>query len=104
MWTNSLRWRAISDDVPDEAVAALGNGFYVAGIVRVVSKSLAELSDGSSQRVGRDERSRPDAVEQFVLGDQPIPARDEKPQHVEDLRFDVDHHAGAPHRHPAEID
>jgi hypothetical protein len=43
-------------------------------------------------------------IEQFFLGDQSIPVRDEKSKEVEHLRLDVDPGAGPLHRHAAEVD
>src|SRR5262249_27118391 len=70
----------------------------------VVSERLAELRDRASQRVRGNKRIPPHRVEQLLLGDQPVPMRDEEAKQVEHFRFDVDRVTGPPHRHAVEVD
>jgi hypothetical protein len=70
-------------------------------VLDVVAETLPELCDRARQRVGRDERVFPDAVEELVLGDEAIAVRDQVAQNVHGFRLEQDPLVVFPDTHPA---
>ena len=73
--------------VADEAVAALGNGFDVAGIVGRVAKQIADFLDSSVQAVVEVNEGigGPESLFQFLAGYDFAAAFEEDAKHLEGL-------------------
>jgi hypothetical protein len=75
----------VRDDAEADAVDGLDHALRAA----VVANGLPSVLDAAVERRGRDVAMPPDAVEQLVLGDEPVAAGEEMGEHVEHLRLDA---------------
>ena len=69
------------------------HGLDISGGFRIVAEQPAQLGDLPCQGVLRDMRIFPDGVQQFALLNQSPWVLDQKQQHLESLRLDLDHSA-----------
>jgi hypothetical protein len=75
-------------DLADEAEALARDRPQQVLIVAGVADGLASCVDVTGDRRFRDDPARPDRLQQFVLGDDPVAVTHEVQQQVEDLRAD----------------
>src|SRR5207253_9091635 len=77
-----LHWR-------DEAIAPRRNRLDVPRRIGVIAEGLAQLGDGSGERVLGDRNSGPDLAEQLLLRHGTFATLDQENQDLQRLRLDV---------------
>ena len=81
-------------DLRQKAIALARHRLDDMCLLRVVSERLPQLSDDARERIGRDERVPPHAVEELFFEHEALAPFDEEQQHLERLRLQVERGAG----------
>ena len=91
-------------DLPDESESTLTLRMNEVLIVAAVAQRPPRSTDARAERCLRDETTLPNGFDQLILAHDSVAMLDEVNDQIEDLRLDVNNHAGSPQFLPGDID
>ena len=91
-------------DLPDESESTLTLRMNEVLIVAAVAQRPPRSTDARAERCLLDETTLPNCLDQLILAHDSVAMPDEVNDQIEDLRLDVNNHAGSPKFLPSDID